>query len=80
LRLYNVLRTGAQMREGSEGVVRLQDIRAPVFKLLLHFIYSDSLPDRDRRRAGASGGASGSAAALAAGSSRAHGRVMCIRI
>ena len=40
-----MLRTGAEMREGSEGVVRLRDIRAPVFKILLGFIYSDALPD-----------------------------------
>ena len=33
------------MREGTEGVIRLQDIRAPVFKILLGFIYSDELPD-----------------------------------
>eukprot|EP00982_Pelagococcus_subviridis_P003259 24675-Pelagococcus_subviridis.AAC.1 len=39
-----MLRTGAEMREGSEGVVKLGDIRAPVFKLLLNFIYSDRFP------------------------------------
>ena len=44
-----MLRTGAEMREGSEGVVRLSDIRAPVFKLLMHFIYSDELPDGSGR-------------------------------
>ena len=37
------------MREGSEGVVRLSDIRSPVFRLLMHFIYSDELPDGSGR-------------------------------
>jgi speckle-type POZ protein len=63
-----MLRTGAQMREGHEGVVRQQDIRASVFKLLLHFIYSDSLPGGNCPEAfGASGGASGAGVASAAG-------------
>ena len=44
-----MLRTGAEMREGSEGVVRLSDIRSPVFRLLMHFIYSDELPDGSGR-------------------------------
>lgn len=39
-----MLRTGAEMREGTEGVIRLGDVRAPVFRLLLHFVYTDSLP------------------------------------
>ena len=34
----------APMREGTEGIVKLQDIRAPVFRALLHFVYTDSLP------------------------------------
>ena len=33
------------MREGSEGVVNIKDIRPPVFKALLHFMYTDALPD-----------------------------------
>ena len=35
----------APMREGAEGVVTLEDVRAPVFRALLHFIYTDSLPE-----------------------------------
>ena len=35
----------APMREGKEGVVDIQDVRAPVFRTLLHFLYTDSLPD-----------------------------------
>ena len=40
-----MLRTGAEMREGSEGVIRIGDVRAPVFRVLLAFLYSDELPD-----------------------------------
>ncbi len=35
----------APMREGKEGVVTIQDVRAPVFRTLLHFVYTDSLPE-----------------------------------
>jgi speckle-type POZ protein len=35
----------APMREGQEGRVVLRDVRAPVVRALLHFVYSDSLPD-----------------------------------
>lgn len=35
----------APMREGTEGVVTLEDVRAPVFRALLHFVYTDSLPE-----------------------------------
>ena len=40
-----MLRTGAEMREGSEGIIRIGDVRAPVFRALLQFLYSDELPD-----------------------------------
>lgn len=33
------------MREGKEGVVTIEDVRAPVFRALLHFIYTDSMPE-----------------------------------
>eukprot|EP00803_Ostreobium_quekettii_P004434 evm.model.scf_2187.2 EVM.evm.TU.scf_2187.2 scf_2187:11453-16415(-) len=33
------------MREGSEGVADIKDIQPPVFKALLFFMYTDSLPD-----------------------------------
>ena len=33
------------MREGKEGVVTIQDVRAPVFRTLLHFVYTDTLPE-----------------------------------
>ena len=33
------------MREGKEGVVVIEDVRAPVFRALLHFVYTDSLPE-----------------------------------
>ncbi|KAK9815417.1 hypothetical protein WJX72_003308 [[Myrmecia] bisecta] len=35
----------APMREHSEGIVDIQDVRAPVFRALLHFTYTDSLPE-----------------------------------
>ena len=33
------------MREAGEGVVSIQDCRAPVFRALLHFVYTDALPE-----------------------------------
>ena len=33
------------MREGKEGVVSIEDVRAPVFRALLHFVYTDMLPE-----------------------------------
>ncbi|KAF5834295.1 hypothetical protein DUNSADRAFT_9118 [Dunaliella salina] len=33
------------MREGQEGRVKIVDIKAPVFRALLHFVYTDSLPE-----------------------------------
>jgi|AntAceMinimDraft_1070359.scaffolds.fasta_scaffold15162_1 speckle-type POZ protein len=42
-----MLRTGANMVEGIDGVMHLRDIRAPVFSLLVHFVYTDSLPDKE---------------------------------
>lgn len=33
------------MREGHEDVVAVHDVRAPVFRALLHFAYSDTLPE-----------------------------------
>jgi hypothetical protein len=35
----------APMREGQEGRVTLHDVRAPVVRALLHFVYTDSLPE-----------------------------------
>ena len=35
----------SEMREGVEGVVSVEDVRAPVFRALLHFVYTDSLPE-----------------------------------
>ena len=35
----------APMREGKEGMVDIQDVRAPVFRTLLYFLYTDSLPE-----------------------------------
>ena len=57
-----MLRTGAGDARGDRGGdSRLQDIRAPVFKILLGFIYSDELPDgtgRGTYESGAAGGGS----------------------
>jgi speckle-type POZ protein len=33
------------MREGADGMVEVEGVRAPVFAALLHFIYTDSLPE-----------------------------------
>lgn len=33
------------MREGHDGKVVIHDIKAPVFRVLLHYVYTDSLPD-----------------------------------
>eukprot|EP00798_Chlamydomonas_sp_ICE-L_P005005 gene5005-34789_t len=35
----------SDMREGHEGRVVVQDIKASVFRVMLHFVYSDSLPE-----------------------------------
>ena len=32
------------MREGTEGVISLKDIKPKVFEILLHFVYADELP------------------------------------
>ena len=39
-----MLRTGAAMKEGREGVLKLNDVKADVFRLLLHFVYADEIP------------------------------------
>jgi BTB/POZ domain len=39
---------GGGMREGKEDQVEIQDVRAPVFRALLHFAYTDALPEVDR--------------------------------
>ena len=44
-----MLRTGAAMREGKEGVCKLLDIKSDVFRLLLHFVYADELPTRSNK-------------------------------
>jgi speckle-type POZ protein len=41
--VFKALLTGP-MKEGHEGVVSIKDVRAPVFKSLLHFAYTDNLP------------------------------------
>ena len=53
-----MLRTGASMREGKEGVCKLLDIKRDVFRLLLHFVYADELPTRSNK-AGDENGAEG---------------------
>jgi speckle-type POZ protein len=42
--VFRALLTGP-MREGQEGSVDVQDVRAPVFRALLYFAYTDSLPE-----------------------------------
>ena len=32
-------------KEGCEGIVHIKEIKTPVLKVLLHFVYSDALPD-----------------------------------
>lgn len=39
-----MLRTGAAMKEGRDGVITLRDIKPDVFRLLLHFVYADEIP------------------------------------
>lgn len=41
--VFKALLTGP-MREGHEGSVAVHDVKAPVFRALLHFAYSDTLP------------------------------------
>lgn len=41
---------GGGMREGKEEEVEIQDVRAPVFRALLQFAYTDSLPEACRKR------------------------------
>lgn len=33
-----------EMREGKEGVVTIEDVKPQVFRAMLHYIYTDSLP------------------------------------
>lgn len=42
--VFRALLTGP-MREGHESNIDIQDIRAPVFRALLYFAYTDSLPE-----------------------------------
>ena len=42
--LFRALLTGPMM-EGHQETVAIHDVKAPVFKALLHFAYTDSLPD-----------------------------------
>lgn len=35
---------GNDMREGVESKINIYDVRAPAFQILLHFVYTDSLP------------------------------------
>lgn len=42
--MFRALLTGP-MREGHQSSIDIQDVRAPVFRALLYFAYTDSLPD-----------------------------------
>ena len=42
--VFRALLTGPMM-EGHQETVAIHDVKAPVFKALLHFAYTDSLPD-----------------------------------
>ena len=33
------------MKEGQDGIVTIQDVREPVFRALLYFVYADALPE-----------------------------------
>ncbi len=35
----------APMREGQEGRVVIEDMKAAVFRVLLYYVYTDSLPE-----------------------------------
>lgn len=67
--------TGAGMREGSDGVIRLHDIEAPVFKLLMHFMYTDSLPERSGTEVRGAGGGDGRSGGMP-GHGSAAGRML----
>lgn len=43
-RVFEKMLNGS-MREASEGRIPIHDIKAPVFRALLHFAYTDSLPE-----------------------------------
>ena len=36
---------GAGMQEGETGVITISDMQPNVFEALLHFVYTDELPD-----------------------------------
>ncbi|KAK4478001.1 hypothetical protein RD792_017266 [Penstemon davidsonii] len=40
------------LKEENTGVIKIEEIHAPVFKDLLHFIYCDVIPDVDKELAG----------------------------
>jgi speckle-type POZ protein len=42
--VFRALLTGP-MIEGHQETVAIHDVKAPVFKALLHFAYTDSLPE-----------------------------------
>ncbi len=42
--MFRALLTGP-MKEGHQSSIDIQDVRAPVFRALLYFAYTDSLPD-----------------------------------
>lgn len=42
--VFRALLTGP-LKEGNQDVVAVHDVRAPVFRALLHFAYSDALPE-----------------------------------
>ena len=42
--VFRALLTGP-MREGHQSSIDIQDVRAPVFRALLYFAYTDSLPE-----------------------------------
>lgn len=42
--MFRALLTGP-MKEGHQSSIDIQDVRAPVFRALLYFAYTDTLPD-----------------------------------
>lgn len=51
----NVLRAllDSQWKEGSEEVIKIDDVRPEIFEVLLHYVYTDNIPEVHKHNKGA---------------------------